>query len=279
MRKIHTDEVPLSKREIRRLISAAIVTPLGYLAYHLTVWTFQGYTHLVELPRLTSDLFLGFLVFGITGALTVLTWSRGFRAAPVAALGTLLGVPWLYVGTLIINLGYATLPFVALLLVIGIEGAIRFRGQIQGVFTRRTRRIALAAGLLHFVFGFGLQMYARGLFWLDYSFPSVLLMGFIYIVSGIALLVAGVLPVVLWSRYRLVTPAVATVSWFIWGVYGIWLRREALPLGAFTGIGWGNFTPHPDYLLKWTGLMVILLMGAGTELVMQRVSQFVRTKD
>lgn len=275
----HKDNTLLSESEIRRLISAAIVTPLGYLAYHLTVWTFQGYTHLVELPRLTSDLFLGFLVFGITGALAMLTWSRGFRAAPVAALGALLGVPWLYVGTLIINLGYATLPFVALLLVIGIEGAIRFRGRIQGVFTRRTRRIALAAGLLHFVLGFGLQMYARRLFWLDYSFPSVLLMGFIYIVSGIALVVTGALPVILWQRSRLVTPGLATVGWFMWGVYGIWLRWESLPLGHFAGIGWGNFTPYPDYLLKWTGLMIVLLVGAGGELAMRRVSQFIGRMD
>lgn len=271
----HTESTPFSDREIRRLLSAAVVTPLGYLAYQLTLWSMQGYPQLVELPPLTLDLFLGLLVLGVTGAIAMLTWNRGFRVAPVAAFGALLGVPWLYFGPLI-NLGYSTLPFVALLLVIGVEGAIRFRERIPEVVTGQTRRVTLGAGLLHFVLGFGLQMYARRLFWLDYSFPSVLLMGFIYVVSGIALVVAGALPVVLWRRFRLVTPAVATISWFAWGAYGIWLRWESLPLGHFAGIGWGNFTPHPDYLLKWTGLMIVLLVGAGAELAMRRVSRFVR---
>ncbi|MFD1588869.1 hypothetical protein ACFR9U_17975 [Halorientalis brevis] len=271
----HTDKTPLSKGEIRRLLIAAVGTPLAYLLYQFMLRSVQGYTQLVTLPQLTPTLFLGFLVLGVTGALALLTWNLGFRIAPIAAFGAVLSVPWLYFGPPI-NLGYSTLPFGTLSLVIGVEGTIRFRERTPEIVTDKTGWIAVGAGLLHFALGFGLQVATRQLFWLDNSFPSVLLMGFIYVVSGIALVVAGALPVILWRRYRLVTPAVATVSWFTWGLYGIWVRWNALPLSEFTGIGWGNFTPHPDYLLKWTGLMIVLLAGVGAELVLREISRFVR---
>lgn len=127
----------------------------------------------------------------------------------------------------------------------------------------RGHTLALVAGLIHFVLGFGLQLYARQ------GLP-----GFYTIILGTALMslglvVTGALPVLLWERYRLVLPGVATVGWFVWGLYGTWGIRSSLPWGAFDGINWNTLPPYPDYMMKVNLLLLGLVILACVEVLVR----------
>lgn len=61
-------------------------------------------------------------------------------------------------------------------------------------------------------------------------------------VPFLAVYVDGALPIIFWSRYRLVTPAFLAAGWFVWGVYGFW-TRSGLPLSAFFDIRWTALRP------------------------------------
>lgn len=257
---------------------AAVLTPVVYLGYVVLLREFQGYSQVVERPAFTQEFVLFGVVLGETGALAVVAWTAGLRIPPVVGAVTALGTPWLYVGPTV-DPGYASLPFVAVLMTGGIEATVRYRGRVAVVARSRTGRDALAAGGLHFLFGLGLQVATRGFYWLEYSVPSVLIMGVIYVVSGVVLVVVGAGAVVCWRRYRLRLPAMATVGWFLWGVAESWQRRSALPLGSFTGTSWGEFEPHPDYLLKWSWLLVVFVAAVGGEVMVRRIVRRLRSTE
>lgn len=241
-----------------------MLTPLGYLAYVLAVRWLQGNPLYVE-PLLSTRMGLYFLVLALTGVLVGLDWNLGLRATSLAAVGGLLVWPWVYISIPIGNVGYVSIPFVCVLFATAVEGSIRFPERFRQFSTGSLGRHALGAGLLHFVLGFALQVFARRFFWLEYTSTGLVLMGVVYVVSGLGLVATGALPVVLWRRGRLVTPGALTTGWFVWGVYGTWKMRESLPWGAFDGISWVSLQPYPDYMLKWTMLMVGLFALGGFE--------------
>lgn len=124
--------------------------------------------------------------------------------------------------------------------------------------------LALAAGLIHFVMGFGLQLYARQ------GLPGFYLVILGTALASLGLVVTGALPVLLWERYRLVLPGTATVGWFVWGLYGTWAMRRSLPWGAFDGINWNTLPPYPDYVMKVNLLLIVLVILAGVELLVRK---------
>ena len=131
----------------------------------------------------------------------------------------------------------------------------------------RRHTFALAAGLAHFVLGFSLQLYGRQ------GLPGAYLIVLAYAVSALGLVVTGSLPVLLWVRYPLVTPVMAAIGWFSWGLYGTWTMRRSLPWGAFDGINWNSLPPYPDYMLKWNLLLFALVVLAGVELLIRIVGR------
>lgn len=268
-------DVPPEARRLFTLAVAAVLTPFGYFSYLLVVRSLQRYPYNIE-PLLSTDMLVYFLVLGLTGGIAVLGWSGGLRVAPIIAVGGLLIWPWFPGISPIGNVAYIAIPFVCVLFATAIEAGLRFPDQLRQFSATSVGRIALAVGLLHFIGGFGLQMYSRSLFWMDFSPFSLLLMGLVYIISGLGLAATGTLAIILWKRNQLVTPAAVTVGWFGWGVYGTWTMRDSLPWGAFQGINWFNFTPYPDYMLKWTALVVAVLLLAGIELTMHRVGHLLR---
>lgn len=252
------------------ILSASVLTPIGYLLYTLAVRSTQGNPLSIE-PFASQGMLVYLLVLSLTGAVIVLGWGWGLRFAPVVAISSLLLWPWAYVSVPIGSAAYASLPFVGLVLLTAVEGVFRYPEWVPSPATDVDDRYVLAVGLLHFVLGFGLQVYARRFFWMEYSPASALLMGGIYIISGLALFATGALSVQLWSRRRVVTPAIVTASWFAWGLYGTWTMRAHLPWGQFEGINWMGPTPYPDYLLKWPVLVMALLLSVGTEVIVLKV--------
>lgn len=142
--------------------------------------------------------------------------------------------------------------------------------QIEG--WQRHYTFALAAGLLHFILGFSLQLYARQ------GLPGGVLIVLAYAVSALGLVATGALPVLLWKRYWLVMPGLATGGWFLWGLYGTWAIRDSLPRGAFSGINWNSLPPYPDYMPKWDLLLGAFVVLAVVELVVRRIRRAVHDR-
>jgi hypothetical protein len=161
--------------------------------------------------------------------------------------------------------GVVTIPFVALALSTLVEADRRYPERVRGLLDDRAGRVALAAGAVHFAVGLGLQLAVRRLSWLAGDPLSVALMWLTYVVSGLGLVAGGALPVLLWRRYDLVSPAAVVVGWVAWAVYGLWSIRAVLPLDAFAGVAWTAAQPYPDYLFQWTTLLVVVLAVAGVE--------------
>lgn len=260
--------LPVRVRRGVAFAGAAVLTPAAYLSYVLLVRLLQGHPLSVE-PLWSGQMALYALVLALTGVVATLDWYWGIRATPLLAVGGLLVWPWVYLSIPVGNVGYVSIPFAGVLVATVLEGALRFPERVTQLQTGTVGRYALAVGFVHFVLGFGLQVYARRFFWMGYTFPGNLLMGIVYLVSGLALVATGVLPVILWKRRRLVIPPLVTAGWFLWGLYGTWRMRDSLPWGAFSGINWISFTPYPDYMLQWTVLMVALLALSGGELLLR----------
>lgn len=255
------------------LAASAILTPITYVSYVLVVRRLQGPPLTVEVEQLLSPgMLLYFLVLAVTGALATADWYWGLRVTPPLAVGGLLLWPWIYYLSAIGSVGFASIPFVVVLVATFIEGAIRFPGRIERALTGSIGRYAILAGLLHFVLGFGLQLYARQ------GLPGGVFIMLAYAISALGLVATGAVPVLLRSRHRLLSPAITTAGWFLWGLYGTWTVRDSLPRGASSGINWGGLPPYPDYMLKWTLLIVALLVLAGVELIARRAGRTISTK-
>lgn len=256
-------------RRIVLLILAAILTPAGYLAYLLfVVPVFVGATTLE--PVSTKYLFVYILILAEIGVVLAGGWEWGLRIAPVLAIVALLGRPLILPIRSIGLLGQVAAPFVFVAVVTAVEAAIRFPDRTgRFVVVEAAGGAALGVGLLHVVLGLLLQVYVRRLYWLDASLPGLLLAPLVYAIAGVGLFGTGALPVVLWSRNRLLSPGLLTVGWFVWGVYGIW-TRSGIPLSEFAGINWFALKPHPDYMLQWTMLLVGILFLTGWEFAIRR---------
>lgn len=203
------------------------------------------------------------------GVLLAGGWRWGLRIAPVLTIGILLGQPLVLPIRIVGDLGQVVSPFVFMVIVTPVEAFVRFPDRTgRSVFVDAAGGSALGFGVLHLFLGLLLELYVRRLQMLDSSFPGVLLAPIIYAINGVGLVGTGALPVVFWSRYRLLTPGLLVIGWFLWGVHGI-LTRSGLPLSEFSGINWIALKPHPDYLFQWTMLLVGILCLAGVEFAIQ----------
>lgn len=107
-------------------------------------------------------MFLYFLVLALTGIIAGLDWYWGLRGIPIIAVSGLLLWLWVYLSIPIGNVGYASVPLVGVLLATLVEGVIRYPERLEQLSTGSVGRYALVAGLVHFLLGFGLQIYAGG---------------------------------------------------------------------------------------------------------------------
>lgn len=253
--------------------TAVLLTPAGYLAYVVTVRTVQGYPPKLE-PLFSPPMILYYVVLSLTGVIVVLGWRWRLRIAPLATVGGLLVWPWLYLSIPIGSPGYASVPLVAACILVGTEGGLVRDPSAPGS-AQVLDGYVFAAGLFHLVAGIGLHIYTRRLILVEpsYGILGMVLGTSIYLVLGSILVVTGALPVIFWNYARLVLPALATVGWFVWGLYGTWLQRGRFPLGEFTGFGWFSIPlrPYPDYVIGITELLVLVLAVAGVEYIVRTV--------
>lgn len=239
-----------------RVLGAIILTPTIYLAYATGVRVLRNRPSEFG-PLLSVDGILLISLLALLGCLAAVMWTSGLRVAPVVGLGSLLLVPWLlYTGRH--AAAEVALPVTSLMLIASVEWAIRSPSSAREVLREKLGRNELAVGISHLVIAAGLQWESRGIAWLDYSASGVVIGSVVYFVSACAIFGIGVLVVLAWHRHRLILPALANLSWVMWGIYG-WMRGYSLPgsprdLGA---VHWVGIQPYPDYMLKW----VVLLLG------------------
>lgn len=262
----HQDGSPRLRAALA-VAAAVLLTPAGYLAYVLAVRWVQGHPLTVE-PLGSPQMLVYYGILSLTGVVAVLGWRWGLRVAPLATVGGLLVWPWVYLRIPIGGAGYVAVPLVAACLLTGLEWGLIHEPSAPGQAQLITGS-ALAAGFLHFAVGFSLHIYTRRLILLnpDYGIVGMLLGALLYLVLGILLFGTGALAVIFWTRDRVVMPAVLTLGWVSWGLYGTWLQRARFPLGEFSGFGWFHvpLRPYPDYMIGITELLVVLLAVAGIE--------------
>lgn len=104
-------------------------------------------------------------------------------------------------------------------------------------------------------------------------------MALTYVYSGLGLVAAGALAVILWRRYRLVSPPLVLAGWFLGGLAWAWQMGDSIPLGQFVGIGWFYPVPFPDYLLNWAGLLLVMLAVTGCELAVRQAGRYLDDGD
>lgn len=256
----------------------AIVTPPLFHLYWIAVYTLLAHPFTLS-PLTQSETWIYVAMLGILGGTVVLGWRAGLRVAPAVTGIGLLVLPWLTLTTMIGGPGYPAIVFVVALLLMVAEWGMREPSpyRFSEFFEGAIGRYAFLCGSTHFLLGFGLQIFVRRLQFLDpvYGFTGILLGGLIYLMTGLMLFAAGALPVLGWSRARLVTPTVVTVGWLSWGLNVIWAQRARFPLGEFSGVQWIANVPYPDYMFQSSVLLVIVLVAAGTEFGVRRMAYFV----
>lgn len=247
------------------VVLVAALAPACYFAYSVGAEWFRHGRTLLE-PPLSSGMLVASAGLAVAGALAVVGWRRGYRATVLASVGFPLVWPWLYTsvpagGT------HVLIPTVSATLVAVGEALVRHPDRVDGLFAGRDGRFALAAGLVHFAFGFALQVLARP-YWLDvsaYSGNSALLMAAVMIVCGLGLVAAGASPVLLWCRYRLALPGLVVLGWALAALWWVHRHLGHLVLSEFRGIGWAHPTPGPDYMATWMVPLSWLAVVAGLE--------------
>ena len=273
----HTQPDASGWRSPLPIVVPAIVTPPLFHLYWIAVYTLLAYPFTLS-PLVQSETLVYVAMLAILGGAVALGWRAGLRVAPAVAGIGLLGLPWLTLTTIIGDPAYPAIVFVVALLLTVVEWGVRepSRYRVSEFFEGAVGRYAFLCGFVHFLLGFGLQIFVRRLQFLDpvYGLTGILLGGLIYLMAGLMLFAAGALPVLGWSRARIVTPTVVTVGWFSWGLYVIWTQRARFPLGVFSGIGWVASVPYPDYMLQSSVLLVLLLVAAGTEFGVRRIAYF-----
>jgi hypothetical protein len=259
----------------------AVLAPVAYLAYVLGVQLVRGapYEALYELSLFRTGVYA--VVLGLLGVTVVVARTREYHASAWATVCALLAVPWLGLSTTVPAVGYLSVVFVGAVIATGAEFAYkRFRrGEAISLVTS-VGRDGFLAGLTHLVVGFGLHVHVWRFQVFDPGFGTagLALAVLLHVILGGVLFATGALPVVLWRRERLVLPALATVTWATWGVYGILTSRLRFPLGdAVSPQFFGPFVPHPQYLFGITELLVVLLAVAVVEYLARDAAR--RSKD
>lgn len=247
------------------ILAAAILTPPIFLGYATGVRLLRNRPADFG-PLLSVDGGLLIFLLALLGSLAVVMWTSGLRVAPIVGFGSLLLVPWLlYTGRH--AAAEVLLPVTVLMLIASGEWAIRRPRSGRKVLREKLGRNELTVGLSHLVIAAALQWQSRGLAWLDYSVSGVFIGSVVYFVSACAIFVIGVLVVVAWRHHSLILPALASLGWVMWGIFG-WMRGYSLP-GSPSDLGavhWVTLQPYPDYMLKWVMLLLAIAGVAVLEL-------------
>lgn len=259
----------ISDRDIIVTLLVAAVTAFGYFFYVLAVRWLQNNPIIVE-PLLSNTMLSYFTILSLIGITLRFSWRRGLRIAPGAIIVGLFIWPWLYLSIPIGSAAYVSIPFVGALIATTMEILYRSPERLRQFLTDKH---ALIGGSFHFILGFGLQVYTRQLWWLNPELGTTGILGgfLLYFMLGLILFSTGALPVILWKRQKLVSPALVTTVWFLWGLYGTWIMRDSLPLSDFTGKQWISLVPYPDYMLHATMLLIALLVVTGGEFLIQKM--------
>lgn len=245
----------------------AVTFPLAYLgASWVAAWIRD-----VPLRLSPTQLAVTVLALGLLGGLAVEGWRRGLRLFPLLAwVGT---VPWnwLYAGT---SLGSAflTFVFVGTVLFVGVvEWGVRFRDTVGALLATREGSIAVGAGVAHLAAGLALQSVASDGIGVTGLGPAT---QFLLVLSGLALVAMGALPLLLWFRWRLVTP----LLWVVWqlSLALTWLVLSGEVAGMHV-TAWVSPFLYPDYLLNWGLPLLALLLLAGAEYGTRRL--WLRVRD
>ncbi len=246
-------------------VVAAVLAPAASLPYLVAVHQFKYAYGIV--PSQTQV--LRFVVaVAVVGVLVSLALRWRLRGAVVTTGFVLVVFPWLGPSASSVDAGSGHMLLVVAAVALAVEAALRRHRQVVALLDRA----AVAAGIAHVLVAFLVQMAVHpvnfSLVWV-----VVLLWGVIYSVVALILFATGALPVVLWRRGHLVTPAVAAVGWFSWGVYEIWRARESLPLTDFQAIRWTVPQPHFDYAFQSSTLLLVILIVAGLEYALRTVTR------
>jgi hypothetical protein len=209
------------------------------------------------------------LILFVTGGIALFVWRQNVQLTVFVTTILLLVAPWPFVTFPYVGSGHVLVPFVVLLLGSGLQLAVRSRTQVRRAYHDTDVHVALVVGVIHLAIGSGLQLYARQ----DVrgAIPILLIPLF-----GLVLVSAGAAPVLLWTRKRLVSPALVVSGWLLWGIYKLWEIRHVLPRTAFTGIAFTRLAPHKDYLFQSTMLLVVLLAALGIEVGLRQLTSSVR---
>ena len=274
----HTQPDASGWRSLLPVAIPAIVTPPLFHLYWIAVYMLLAHPFTLN-PLTRSETWIYVAMLAILGSTVALGWRAGLRVAPAVTGIGLLVFPWLTQTTMIGHPAYPAIVFVIALLLTVTEWGVRepSRYRVSEFFEGAVGRYAFLCGFVHFLLGFGLQVFVRRLQFLDpvYGLTGILSGGLVYLVTGLMLFAAGALPVLGWSRARLVTPIVVTGGWFSWGLYVIWAQRARFPLGEFSGRQWIASVPYPDYMFQSSVLLVMLLVAAGTEFGVRRMAYFI----
>ena len=234
---------------------AAATFPLAYFGVSFVGALIRG----IPLRQSPTHLAITLLALGLLGALTVDGWQRGLRLFPLIAWIGAVPWNWLYAGK---SLGSAMLTFIfvgIVLFVGGAEWSVRFRGRVGVLLKTREVRVAVGAGVVHLVVGLALQSVA----WNGIEFIGLgPVTQFLLVLSGLALLTMGTLPLLLWYRWRLVTP----LMWVVWqlSLALTWLMLSGEVPGMHA-TAWVSPFLYPNYLLNWGLPFLVLLLLAGAE--------------
>jgi hypothetical protein len=248
-------------------IVAAVLVPPGYLSYSVLVRWLQGNPTAVRALS-SPPMLLSILLLAWVGVLAVGLRVTRLRVSLGVVLVGFLAWPWLYISVPVGGGGPLAIPFVVALLVTAGEGTVRYQDRLEAGYRQYAGRHALAVGLGHAAVGLGLQWYSRT------GYPDRFFSPIAVGISALALVGLGALPVVLWSRDRLVLPGVVVGGWLGWGLLRTWQLRASLPRGAFSGIAWVSTAPAPDYAVKWTVPLLAVVVGVAVELGGRRLREY-----
>jgi hypothetical protein len=250
---------------VRSVAVPAVSLLAAYVVSRLLWTTVLGHSLFPDAGSLWATWGLPAVFTVVTGALVGL--SRRWNLSVTSAVGVVvtLAAPWLLPTATWPDSGHSVVAFVLTGLALIVEADLRRSERTEHLLTDDAGRTALAVGAVHFGVGFTIQEFVRRFVLFSGELYWLVIVWCLYVIAGLGLLATGTLPVLLWQRARLLTPALATGSWFLWGLTGLWEMQAVLPLSSFSAVAWASAYPYPDYLLQWPPLLAVSLILAAVE--------------
>lgn len=240
---------------------AAVVVPVVFYHYSIAVGFFR-YEYVD--PTLGNQGAVYYGAVGLLAAASVAAW-RWDLATPGVVVGpALVAWPWFLGGGSVTD---ELLPTASVLLVpvVAVEALFRRHERLGTLSDDRPAGRVLAAGVLHFLLGFGFHL-AREPSSMDFGGDAVghvALMLSVSFMLGLALVAAGALPAAAWYRHRLALPAVVLAVWVTGGLAGALAGPETG--GAMEAIQPLALDPTEEYLYRVVPLSVLLVAAGGLE--------------